>query len=82
MLYKGEQRTRGDIKQEVRRDEIVWVYKEGSTAQRGKDAAKQHIVKRTRKCSKREGQPKGRQENIQNAKRSVDEYWSRKVRYT
>ena len=57
------------------------MYREGGMAQRGKGAARQHMVKRTKNCSQRGGQPKRHQENIQNAKRSVNEYWSRKVGY-
>jgi len=34
---------------------VVWVYREGSAAQRGKGTAKWHMVRRTRKHSKREG---------------------------
>jgi len=37
---RGEQRARGDIKQEVRKDEMVWMYREGGVAQRGKGVAK------------------------------------------
>jgi len=55
MSCKEEQRARGDIKQEVKRDEIVWVYREGGTAQRSKGVAKWHMVRRTGKRSKREG---------------------------
>jgi len=33
---------------------VVWVYRGGSTAQRGKGAAKWRTVRKTRKCSKRE----------------------------
>ena len=54
---------------------------ESSVAQRGKSAAKQHTVRRTGKHSKREGQSKGGQKNLQNVKRSVVEYWSREDRY-
>jgi len=55
MSCKGEQRARGDIKQEVRRDEIVWMYRRNSMAQRDKGIAKRHMVRRTRKHSKRGG---------------------------
>jgi len=55
ILCRGEQRARGDIKQEVRRDEMVWVYRGGGIAQRGKGTAKRCTVRRTRKHSKREG---------------------------
>jgi len=55
MSCRGEQRARSDIKQEVRRNEMVRVYGGGSAAQKGKGAAKQHMVRRTRKCSKRGG---------------------------
>jgi len=31
MSCREEQRARGDIKQEIRRDKIVWVYRGGGT---------------------------------------------------
>ena len=34
---------------------MVWVYRKGSIVQRGKGAAEQHMVRRTRKRSKRGG---------------------------
>jgi len=34
---------------------MVWVYREGGIAQRGKGTTKQHTVRRTGKHSKREG---------------------------
>ena len=43
---------------------------------------KRYTTKRVRKHSQRGGQSKRDQENLQNAKRSIDEYWSKKVRYT
>jgi len=55
MSCKGEQRARGDIKQEVRRDEIVWVYRRNSMAQRDKGVVKRYMVRRTGKHSKRGG---------------------------
>ena len=46
-----------------------------------KEEISQRDVRRTGKHSKREEQPKRRQKNVQNAKRSVNKYWSRKVGY-
>jgi len=48
-------------------------------AQRGKSATKRHTVKRTRKRSKRGSERKGRQENVQNSKRSVVGHRKEKV---
>ena len=52
-----------------------------SAAQRGKGAAKQYMVRRTRKHSKRESKRKGRQKDIQNPKRSIARYRNRESRY-
>ena len=57
--HKRQLRARGDPLMEVERVELVWMQREsrgeGSVAQRGKGTARQHIVGRTRKYSKREG---------------------------
>ena len=50
-------------------------------AQKGKSIAEQYMVRRTRKHSKRENKRKRHQENVQNPKRSVVEYWNSKSRY-
>jgi len=34
---------------------VVWIYREGSMAQRGKSTAKWHMTKRVGKCSQRRG---------------------------
>ena len=52
-----------------------------SMVQRGKGIAKWHMVKRTRKYSKRGRERKGCQENIQNLKRSIVGYQDREGRY-
>ena len=52
-----------------------------SMAQKGKSIAEQYMVRRTRKHSKRENKRKRHQENVQNPKRSVVEYWNSKSRY-
>ena len=55
---------------------------ESSMPHRGKSAAKRRTTKRVKKHSQRRGYSKGGQENLQNAKRSMNEYWGRKARYT
>ena len=50
-----QQGTGSDLQKEIERNEVVWMYREGSMAQRDKSAAEWHIVKRTKKCSKRGG---------------------------
>jgi len=39
------------------------------------------MVRRTRRCSKEEGEKKGCQKDVQNPKRSVVGYWDRESRY-
>jgi len=51
-----------------------------SMAQRGKDTAKQHMVRRTGKRSQKGRKRKGCQENIQNQK-SMARYRNRESRY-
>jgi len=51
-----------------------------SMAQRGKSTAKWHIVRRTGKYSKGRKKREGRQENVQNPKRSTARYWDRESR--
>jgi len=53
-----------------------------SMPQRGKGAARQHMVRRTGKHSKGGKERKRYQENIQNLKRSVVGHRNRKSRYT
>jgi len=50
-----QQGTGSDLQKEIGRNEVVWMYREGSMAQRDKSAAEWHIVKRTKKYSKRGG---------------------------
>ena len=54
----------------------------GGILYRGKSTAKQCTAKRAGRHSKRGGQLKGSQENFPDAKRSMVEYWNRKVGYT
>ena len=54
---------------------------ESSAPYRGKSAAKQCTTKRVGKHSQRGEQSKGDQENLQNTKRNVNKYQSRKVGY-
>jgi len=54
---------------------------ESGMPHRGKSIAKRHTTKRVEKHSQRGKYLKKGQENLQNAKRSIDEYWGRKTRY-
>jgi len=57
--YRRQPGARSDPLLEVERIKLVWMQREdrgeGSVAQRGKNAAKQHTVRRTGKHSKRRG---------------------------
>jgi len=57
------------------------MYREGSMAQRDKGTAGQCIVRKTGKHSKEGSKRKGRQENIQNFKRSIVGHRNRESRY-
>jgi len=54
----------------------------GSISYRRKSIAEWCIDRSSKKCSKREGYPKGYQKNIPDVERGVVEYWDRKNRYT
>ena len=77
-----EQRTEDDFRQA----EVVWILEKkgdrGSMPQKEKGAAEQCTGRSPGKHSKRGGQVKEDQTNLQNAERSVVEYWDRKDRHS
>jgi len=85
ILCRGQLGARSGPLLEVERIKLVWMQREDrgrdGAAQRGKSAAKRHTVWRTRKRSKGGSKRKGRQENVQNFKRSVIGHRNRESRY-
>ena len=54
----------------------------GSMPHRGKGIVGWHMDRSSEKCSTRERQAKGYQENVQNVERCMAEYWGRESEYT
>ena len=65
-----------------KKEETIAELESGSVPYRGKSTAEQYTDRDSKKHSKRKSQPKKHQENIQNIKRSIVKYWSRKGKYT
>ena len=65
---------------------MVWVLEKkedrGSVPQKGKGAAEQCMGRSSGRHSKRGRSAKGGQTNLQNAERSIVEYWDKKGRHS
>ena len=64
-----------------RKEETIVELESGGTPYRGKGTTEQYVDRSSKRCSKRGGQAKRYQENIQNTKRSIVKNRSREDKY-